>query len=98
VSFLHRLILMMEASRQQLVLGFVLVVVYFPQTLHFFNTPPNIAENEMRDVFTDAKAPRPKAIKFFQSKSKAITPQNNSKRNNTIIGTFKLTHSISSFV
>lgn len=40
------------------------------QTLHFFNTPPNIAENEMRDVFTDAKSPRPKAIKFFQSKSK----------------------------
>jgi heterogeneous nuclear ribonucleoprotein L len=38
------------------------------KTLHFFNTPPMIGENEMRDVFVEADAPRPKAIKFFQSK------------------------------
>ncbi|CAL8111478.1 unnamed protein product [Orchesella dallaii] len=55
------------------------------KTLHFFNTPPNIAENEMRDVFTDAKAPRPKAIKFFQSKSKPITPQNSERSSSGLI-------------
>lgn len=47
-------------------------VVSLFQTLHFFNTPPMIGENEMRDVFAEAEAPRPKAIKFFQSKSKGL--------------------------
>jgi len=41
------------------------------KTLHFFNTPPNIGETEMREVFQEAEAPSPKAVKFFQSKSKS---------------------------
>jgi len=37
--------------------------------LHFFNTPPNISESAMRDVFMDEDVTPPKGMKLFQSKT-----------------------------
>jgi len=37
--------------------------------LHFFNTPPNISEDAMREVFMDEDVTPPKAMKLFQSKT-----------------------------
>jgi len=37
--------------------------------LHFFNTPPNISENAMRDVFMEEDVTPPKGMKLFQSKT-----------------------------
>ncbi|KAA0189980.1 hypothetical protein HAZT_HAZT009914 [Hyalella azteca] len=37
--------------------------------LHFFNTPPNITESAMKEVFTEEDVAAPKAMKLFQSKT-----------------------------
>lgn len=37
--------------------------------LHFFNTPPNISDSAMRDVFIEEDVTPPKAMKLFQSKT-----------------------------
>jgi len=37
--------------------------------LHFFNTPPNISEAAMREVFMEEDVTPPKAMKLFQSKT-----------------------------
>ncbi|XP_018026556.1 heterogeneous nuclear ribonucleoprotein L isoform X1 [Hyalella azteca] len=39
--------------------------------LHFFNTPPNITESAMKEVFTEEDVAAPKAMKLFQSKSES---------------------------
>jgi len=37
--------------------------------LHFFNTPPNISEQTMREVFIEEDVAPPRAMKLFQSKT-----------------------------
>jgi len=37
--------------------------------LHFFNTPPNISDQAMRDVFIEEDLNPPRAMKLFQSKT-----------------------------
>jgi len=37
--------------------------------LHFFNTPPNISDQAMREVFMEEDVAPPKAMKLFQSKT-----------------------------
>jgi len=37
--------------------------------LHFFNTPPNISDQAMREVFMDQEVAPPRAMKLFQSKT-----------------------------
>lgn len=42
----------------------------FFQILHFFNTPPGLDEDQLKQVFIDGGVTEPKSIKLFPSKSK----------------------------
>lgn len=44
-------------------------MVYSVQILHFFNTPPQVTEAELIQVFKDYDVVPPKAVKLFPMKS-----------------------------
>lgn len=49
-----------------------LYAFFLGQILHFFNTPPSLTEEQLREVFEKADVGEPKTIKLFPSKSMQI--------------------------